>query len=128
MSKSLHVLIIDDSPAEVVRFESILHANNFVTTAVNTGEEGIEVAARLKPDIILMDVVMGGMNGFQATRKITSQEATQHIPIIMVTTKDQTTDRVWAQRQGAKGYLIKPVDEDLLLSTISELLDLKKDS
>lgn len=128
MSKSLHVLIIDDSPAEVVRFESILHANNFVTTAVNTGEEGIEVAARLKPDIILMDVVMGGMNGFQATRKITSQEATQHIPIIMVTTKDQTTDRVWAQRQGAKGYLTKPVDEDLLLSTISELLDLKKDS
>ncbi|HBF09355.1 MAG: response regulator [Pseudomonadota bacterium] len=128
MSKSLHVLIIDDSPAEVVRFESILHANDFVTTAVNTGEEGIEVAARLKPDIILMDVVMGGMNGFQATRKITSQEATQHIPIIMVTTKDQTTDRVWAQRQGAKGYLTKPVDEDLLLSTISELLDLKKDS
>ena len=128
MSKSLHVLIIDDSPAEVVRFESILHANNFVTTAVNTGEEGIEVAARLKPDIILMDVVMGGMNGFQATRKITSQEATQHIPIIMVTTKDQTTDRVWAQRQGAKGYLTKPVDEDLLLSTISELLDLEKDS
>ncbi len=128
MSKSLHVLIIDDSPAEVVRFESILHANDFVTTAVNTGEEGIEVAARLKPDIILMDVVMGGMNGFQATRKITSQEATQHIPIIMVTTKDQTTDRVWAQRQGAKGDLTKPVDEDLLLSTISELLDLKKDS
>ena len=128
MSKSLHVLIIDDSPAEVVRFESILHANDFVTTAVNTGEEGIEVAARLKPDIILMDVVMGGMNGFQATRKITSQEATQHIPIIMVTTKDQTTDRVWAQRQGAKGYLTKPVDEDLLLSTISELLDLEKDS
>lgn len=128
MSKPLHVLIIDDSPAEIVRFESILHANGFVTTAVNTGEEGIEVAARLKPDIILMDVVMGGMNGFQATRKITSQEVTQHIPIIMVTTKDQTTDRVWAQRQGAKGYLTKPVDENLLLETMSELLELKKES
>ena len=66
---------------------------------------------------------MGGMNGFQATRKITTQEATKHIPVIMVTTKDQTTDRVWAQRQGAKGYLTKPVNEQELLQTIATLME-----
>ena len=122
-SVPIHVLIIDDSPGEILRFETILHFHGFKTTAVSNGEEGIITAAHLLPDIILMDVVMGGMNGFQATRQITTQEATQHIPVIMVTTKDQATDRVWATRQGAKGYLTKPVDEQELLSTIAKLLE-----
>lgn len=117
-----HVLIIDDSPGEILRFETILHFHGYKTTAVSNGEQGIITAADVLPDIILMDVVMGGMNGFQATRQITTQEATKHIPVIMVTTKDQATDRVWATRQGAKGYLIKPVDEQQLLTMIGTLL------
>ena len=123
MSNPTQVLIVDDSPAEILRFETILHANGFETSSVSNGEDGIVAAADLLPDIILMDVVMGGMNGFQATRQITSREATRHIPVIMVTTKDQATDRVWAARQGAKAYLIKPVDETELLKTISTLLN-----
>lgn len=124
-SESVHVLIIDDSPAEVVRFEKILNAKGFTTTAVDNGEDGIIAADKIKPSIILMDVVMGGINGFQATRKITTQESTKNIPIIMVTTKDQQTDRVWAKRQGASGYLIKPVNENALLTAITHLLHKK---
>lgn len=126
MAEQIHILIIDDSPAEVLRFETILHAQGFKTTAINNGEEGIVAAAKIKPSIILMDVVMGGINGFQATRKITTQDATQHIPVIIVTTKDQATDRVWAQRQGASDYLTKPVDEQQLLGTIRRLLASKE--
>jgi len=123
MSEQYQVLIVDDSPTETARFERILQSNGFSTTAVTSGEQGVVIAARIKPHVILMDVVMGGMNGFQATRKITTQEATKHIPVIMVTTKDQTTDRVWAQRQGAKGYLTKPVNEQELLQTIATLME-----
>ena len=126
MTQQTHVLIIDDSPAEVLRFEAILHGQGFKTTAINNGEEGILAAAKIQPSIILMDVVMGGINGFQATRKLTTQDATQHIPVIMVTTKDQATDRVWAQRQGASDYLTKPVDEQQLLETIHRLLASKE--
>jgi twitching motility two-component system response regulator PilH len=124
----IHVLIIDDSPGEILRFETILHAHGFKTTAVSNGEQGIMTAAEILPDIILMDVVMGGMNGFQATRQITTQNATQHIPVIMVTTKDQETDRVWATRQGAKGYLTKPVNEEQLLGTIATILEVDSKS
>lgn len=126
MAQEIHVLIIDDSPAEVLRFETILHAKGFKTTAINNGEDGIVIADKIQPSIILMDVVMGGINGFQATRRITSQESTAHIPVIMVTTKDQATDRVWAQRQGASGYLTKPVDEQALITTIHQLLTKSK--
>ena len=74
------------------------------------------------PDLVLMDVVMPGVNGFQATRQITKNHATSHIPVIIVTTKDQETDRIWGARQGAKGYVTKPVDEDTLIETINKFL------
>ena len=83
-------------------------------TASN-GLEGIEQARAQKPDLILMDVVMPGLNGFQATRQLTKGADTAHIPIIIVTTKDQETDRVWGKRQGAKDYLTKPGHEDVLV-------------
>jgi len=116
------VLIIDDSPSEIIRFTSMLSPRGYIIQSVNSGEEGIVNAKKLLPDLILMDVVMGGMNGFQATRHIKQDPATASIPIIMVTTKDQLTDRVWAERQGAAGYLTKPVDESKLLDLIQELL------
>jgi twitching motility two-component system response regulator PilH len=70
------------------------------------------------PDLVLMDVVMPGLNGFQATRSITKDDATKHIPVIICSTKDQETDRVWGIRQGAKDYITKPVDKDELLKKI----------
>lgn len=117
------ILIVDDSPSEVAKFKDILRKSGFDFTAVSNGTAGVNTAAEIQPALILMDVVMDGMNGFQATRKIRQQQSTAHIPIIIVTTKDQKTDQVWAERQGADAFLTKPVDEELLLSTIHRLLE-----
>ena len=93
-----------------------------IIAQATSGEKGVEAAIAEKPDMILMDIVMPGMNGFQATRKISTNNETKDIPIIIVTTKDQETDRVWGLRQGAKDYLTKPVDEKMLIEKINALL------
>jgi twitching motility two-component system response regulator PilH len=90
-------------------------------TAEN-GEAGVAMALKERPDLVLMDVVMPGLNGFQATRQLSKLPETAHIPVIMVTTKDQQTDRVWGMRQGAKAYLSKPISPDLLKATMAEIL------
>ena len=117
-----HILIIDDSPTEVHILKAMLEKNSFQVSSASTGEEGIEMAKDLLPDLILMDVVMPGMNGFQATRKLSKDPDTENIPVVIVTTKDQATDRVWGLRQGAKEYLTKPAKEADLLAKIKLLL------
>lgn len=117
------VLIIDDSPTEVYVLQNILENNGFTVISADNAEEGIAMANSNKPDLILMDVVMPGMNGFQATRALTKDPETAHIPIIIVTTKDQETDRVWGLRQGAKDYISKPVTEDDLINKVRALLE-----
>ena len=115
------VLIVDDSPTETTIFRNALIKAGFrVETAVN-GEEGVEAAQRLHPDLILMDVIMPGMNGFEATRKLSKDAETRHIPVILCSNKTQETDRVWGLRQGARDYVTKPIDEVELLSKISAL-------
>lgn len=117
------ILIVDDSPTEVHVLQSILEKHGHAVESVNTAEAGIEKAkAPPKPDLILMDVVMPGMNGFQATRAISKDPESQDIPIIIVSTKDQETDRVWGMRQGAKEYIAKPVDENDLINKIKSIL------
>lgn len=116
-----NVLIVDDSPTEVHVLKGILEKGGHQVSSADNAEDGIKQAKALKPDVILMDVVMPGMNGFQATRALTKDPETQHIPIIIVTTKDQETDRVWGIRQGAKDYITKPVDEKDLLSKIQQV-------
>ncbi len=116
-----HILIVDDSPTEVHVLTSMLEGAGHTVYSATNGETGIEMAKELKPNLILMDVVMPGMNGFQATRQLTRDEDTAHIPVIIVTTKDQETDRVWGLRQGAKDYVTKPIDEELLMGKITEL-------
>lgn len=116
-----HVLIIDDSPTEVHVVKTMLAKHGYQVSVAGSGEEGIERAKELLPDVILMDIVMPGMNGFQATRQLSNDSSTSHIPIIVVTTKDQETDRMWSLRQGAKDYLSKPVEEDELIAKISEV-------
>ncbi len=116
------ILVVDDSPTMLAGTTKILASAGYdVIQAVN-GTEAIEKAAKDNPDLILMDVVMPDMNGFQATRKITSTPETKHIPIIMLTTKDQETDKVWAKRQGASDYIVKPPDSNELLTKISSLI------
>lgn len=116
------ILIVDDSPTEIHVLKTILEKKSYEVISAESGEAGVAMAKSEKPDLILMDIVMPGLNGFQATRQIAKDPATGSIPIIIVTTKDQETDRVWGMRQGAKDYLTKPVDEKLLLEKISGLL------
>jgi twitching motility two-component system response regulator PilH len=116
------VLIVDDSPTELHILTKILQGGGYEVISAANGEEGIEKAKSDLPNLILMDVVMPGLNGFQATRKITRDPTTKHIPVIMVTTKDQDTDREWGMRQGARDYLVKPVNSDELLDKVKRHL------
>ncbi|RMG29922.1 MAG: response regulator [Gammaproteobacteria bacterium] len=112
------ILIIDDSPTEIHVLKGMLEKNGFETLTADSGERGIELAKSEKPDLVLMDVVMPGLNGFQATRQLSRDEETRDIPIIICTTKDQETDKVWGKRQGAKDYITKPVTEEELVEKI----------
>ncbi|BAP38560.1 response regulator [Acinetobacter guillouiae] len=116
------ILIVDDSPTEMFRFKEILAKHGFEVIEATNGADGITLAQAELPDLVLMDVVMPGVNGFQATRQIARGAATKHIPIVIVSTKDQETDRVWGKRQGACDYLTKPIDENQLISTIKQHL------
>jgi twitching motility two-component system response regulator PilH len=116
------VLIIDDSPTETYKLTTMLEKNGHVVLTADNGEAGIALAQKELPDLVLMDVVMPGLNGFQATRQLSKLSETAHIPVIIVTTKDQQTDRVWGMRQGAKAYLSKPITNDVLMSAIAEVM------
>lgn len=116
------VLIVDDSPSQLMGMKRIIEKLGHEILTAEDGALGVEAAKRELPDLILMDVVMPNLNGFQATRSISKEPATSHIPIILVTTKDQETDRVWGMRQGAKAYLTKPVNEAALIKLVKELL------
>jgi len=117
-----HILIIDDSPTEVHVFKNMLLNNDIEVSVAKNGEEGIEKAIEIKPDCILMDVVMPGKNGFQATRDLSRNPVTSSIPVIIITTKDQETDKIWGMRQGAKDYIVKPADERDLIDRINRVL------
>jgi twitching motility two-component system response regulator PilH len=117
-----HILIIDDSPTEVQVFTRLLEKNGFRVSSATSAEDGIALAKRDHPDLVIMDVIMPGMNGFQATRTLSKDSETANIPILIVTTKTMESDRVWGMRQGAKDFLTKPVDSRDLLSRIQGLL------
>ena len=116
------ILIVDDSPTEMFKLTGMLEKHGHVVLKAENGADGVALARQEKPDAVLMDIVMPGLNGFQATRQLSKDPETNHIPVIMVTTKDQETDMVWAKRQGAKDYITKPVDEDNLRLTLKNVL------
>lgn len=116
------VLIVDDSPTETYKMESALQKNGFEVIKADNGMDGVATAKKHLPDLVLMDVVMPGLNGFQATRQLTQAPETAHIPVIIVTTKDQQTDKLWGKRQGARGYLVKPVDEKKLVDSVRQVM------
>ena len=120
MSKK--VLIVDDSPTEVHKLTTILNKHGYNVVVAENGEKGVKSVKSESPDLVLMDIVMPGMNGFQATRQIFKNKETSHIPVIIVTTKDQETDRMWGARQGAKAFLTKPVEERDLISAINQVM------
>ncbi|HZJ81953.1 MAG TPA: response regulator [Guyparkeria sp.] len=117
-----HIVVIDDSPTEVYVLQQILERHGHQVSVANSGEEGVELVRQTRPDAVLMDVVMPGMNGFQATRTLNRDQETADIPVVIVSTKDQQTDRIWGMRQGAKEYLVKPVKEADLISVLKAVL------
>lgn len=117
------ILIVDDSPTETYKLTSLLEKHGHVAIAASNGEEGVATAKKEQPDVVLMDIVMPGLNGFQATRQLSKAPETTHIPVIIVTTKDQETDRVWGMRQGAKAYLTKPIIEKELIDVIASVIN-----
>lgn len=115
------ILLVDDSPTERHVIGEILTKAGFIVSLAEDGERGVAQAKSIKPDLIVMDVVMPGLNGFQATRALSKDPETGHIPVILCTTKDQETDKVWGLRQGAKDYVVKPVNAAELLAKIAAL-------
>ena len=109
------ILIVDDSPTESFKISGVLKRHGHEVLAAESGEQALQVARDSQPDLILMDIVMPGLNGFQATRELASDPQTRTIPVIMVTSKSQESDRVWGLRQGAVDYLVKPVASDQLV-------------
>lgn len=115
------VLVVEDSPTDLHLLNGYLENNGYSTISATSGEEALKMAGSEHPDLILMDVVMPGMNGFQATRSLSRDPATKDIPVIVITSKQQETDKIWAMRQGARDFISKPVDEKTLIDMIKNL-------
>ncbi len=115
------ILVVDDSPTERFFLANLLGKHGYRIDLAENGTDAIEMARQVQPDLIIMDVVMPGLNGFQATRAISRTEDLKHIPVILCTTKGQETDKIWGLRQGAIEYMVKPVDGEALLKKIRSL-------
>ena len=116
------ILIVDDSATELRQLALVLERHGHQVLSASTGREGVTLAGLEQPDLVLMDVVMPEVNGFQATRQMSRENRTAHIPVVIVSAKDQEADRVWGARQGARGYLTKPVREAELMATVNQVL------
>lgn len=116
------VLIVDDSPTDTLALYGMLKKYGHHFVFADNGTSGIAAAKTKQPDVILMDVVMPDLNGFQATRRLSMDKDTAHIPVIMITSKTQASDRAWGLRQGARAYVCKPAAEIELASLINELV------
>jgi twitching motility two-component system response regulator PilH len=115
------ILIVDDSATDLQFLSDLLSKNGFKVATAQNAEEALAKAKELRPDLVLMDVVMPGQNGFQATRTLSKDEATKQIPIIICTSKGQATDKAWGIKQGARDYIVKPVSAPELLAKITAL-------
>ena len=116
------ILIVDDSPSQLLGIQRVVETMGHEVFTATDGNAGLAAAQAHLPDLILMDVVMPNLNGFQATRTLKRQAATRHIPVILITTKNQETDRLWGLRQGATAYISKPVAENELRALIEQTL------
>ena len=116
------ILLIEDSPTDRAVFTQWLQRGGHQVILASNAEDGIETCKREKPDLVMMDVVLPGMNGFQATRALSRDADTSAIPVLIVSTKGMDTDKAWGMRQGARDYIVKPPNEDALIARIEQLL------
>ncbi|MEM7255118.1 MAG: response regulator [Pseudomonadota bacterium] len=115
------VLVVDDSPTQLAGLVRPLRDAGFAVLCAQSADDALDLAERFQPDVIFMDIIMPSMDGYQATRQLMRQASTAHIPVVMITSKNQPSDRVWGLRQGAVAYLTKPVDEPLLVAVAERL-------
>ena len=115
------ILVVDDSPTDRKHLSDLLSKNGFKVSTADSAEDALAKVKQSRPDLVLMDVVMPGQNGFQATRMLSRDESTKDIPVILCTSKGQETDKVWGMRQGARDYIVKPVTQADLLAKIAAL-------
>ena len=116
------ILLIEDSPTDTAVLTQLLERNGHDVLATGNAEDGLEVCRTQQPDLVLMDVILPGMNGFQATRALARDDQTRSIPVLIVSTKGMETDKAWGLRQGARDYIVKPPREDELIARINALL------
>ena len=116
------ILIVDDSPTERHFLSELLSSQGYQVSTADNGDIALEHIRINLPHLVIMDVVMPGQNGFQATREISRDPATQHLPVIICTSKSQETDRIWGMRQGAREFIVKPVDPAVLLQKVAALI------
>jgi len=124
MSRDMaNILIVDDSKTDAFRVKNMLEEQGYQTSQAENGEEGIQKAEEIRPNLILMDVVMPGLNGFQATRKITKSQKTNSIPVVIISSKNMESDKAWGLMQGAKDFLVKPIAKEKLLETVKKFIN-----
>ena len=116
-----NILIVEDSQVDRTRLETLLSGAGFAVSTAENGEQAIASVKRSKPDAILMDVNMPGMDGFAATRALRNDGDTKDIPVVLVTAKDQKADKAWGQMLGAKGYITKPYTDEQMLAQVRSL-------
>ena len=116
-----NILVVDDSPTDLKYLTDLLAKHGYQVVTAQNADEALAKAKQLRPDLVLMDVVLPGQSGFQATRALAKDEATKQIPVIICTTKGQDTDKAWGMKQGARDYIVKPVKGPELLAKISAL-------
>jgi twitching motility two-component system response regulator PilH len=115
------VLVVDDSATDLKNLEQICSGAGYAVVTASSGSEAVEKVSSEQPDAVLLDVIMNDMNGFQVCRAITSNSATQHIPVVLVSSKGEKTDRIWGEQQGAKAYIIKPYTPEQILNQLALL-------
>jgi len=115
------VLCVDDTATDLTNLEQIISGAGYTTIKATSGAEAVDKAKSEKPDAVFMDVIMEPMNGFQACRAITSDDATKNIPVVLVSSKGEKTDKMWGEEQGAKGYITKPYTSDQIIDQLKSL-------
>lgn len=117
------VLVVEDTPSEMALMSHYLQEGGYSVIGAPSGKEGLDKAIAQKPDVVVTDIVMPGISGFELCRKLKRQPETSQVPVVLCSSKKQNVDRLWGMRQGAHAYLTKPYTRDELLTAVEQALE-----